>query len=143
MTTVLIAAGDPVTALGLDMILSEAGYAVVRLGAGGDVGEALDASHADGVLLDASLEGRDGFTVLDALRRAGRVPALPLVMMIGRSSPVEKEKARALGAAAVVTKPFAGSALVEVVGRIVGRPAPRRLAPQMAAGVAWSAEAHG
>ena len=128
MTTLLIAAGDPVTALGLDMILSEAGYRSVCATADDDILGLVDRLAPDGILLDAALWGRDGFAALDRLRRARRLPALPLVMMVGRSGPVEREKARALGAAAVLTKPFARQSLLDALADILPLATPRRSA---------------
>ena len=93
----------------------------------GPSGLALLRAHPDAALalVDVNLPG--GLTGLDIIEEARREPALgrmPFVVLTATGQQVHIDRARALGAAAVVTKPFSPHKLYLQVCALVGEPGP-------------------
>jgi len=65
----------------------------------------------DLIILDASVPGRDGFKVLDELRRFRRTEQTPVVLISQRGSQWDREEAARRGATYFLTKPLDLSAL--------------------------------
>jgi CheY-like chemotaxis protein/DnaJ-domain-containing protein 1 len=78
----------------------------------------------DLVLLDVFLPGRDGFSLLEALRSdAGPASTTPVVLLSGCSpTPEYKRRAATLDAAALLTKPVPLDLLKSVVAEQLGEP---------------------
>ncbi|HUG62537.1 MAG TPA: response regulator [Methylomirabilota bacterium] len=123
--TVLVAAGGSATALAMEFLLSDEGFTVYRAEDRDGVHGELDAGACRVMILDAAFPDGGGFPLLEALRCDPATKRLPVVMLIARCGYVETEKARALGADAVVEKPFAGPDLVDIVRRLARRPQAR------------------
>jgi CheY-like chemotaxis protein len=79
----------------------------VMTAAGGFEGfrKAVD-SKPDLVLLDHVMPGMDGEATLRALQRHRVTAGIPVVFLTAQDTPSELERLQALGAAAVMTKPF-------------------------------------
>jgi len=79
----------------------------------------------DLVLLDLLMPGVDGFEVLTWMRDEPDAPRVPVVVFTASADPRDRERALALGAAAVYAKPTGidglGSAIREIVERWIGR----------------------
>jgi two-component system OmpR family response regulator len=91
----------------------------VRLASSGP--EALELAAMDPpdlVLLDVSMPGMDGPATLEALR-AGKGASVPVVFFTATSSEVEVARLCALGAVAVIPKPFDVAALPRLVRDIL------------------------
>ena len=105
-----------------------------------DVGEALRiaADHAiDVVLLDGGARWLSGLAVCERLKRDRRFERVPVVVMVAVVSPEMRDRARAVGAAEVIPKPFAWPDLLAALGRhapAVGNAAPAQVPDQRAAG---------
>ncbi len=110
---ILLIEDDRALAVGLDLNLSDEGYNVLvaRDGESG-LRRALD-DRPDLVVLDLTLPDRDGFSVLEELRAAGR--DMPVIILSARGEERDKIKGLGIGADDYVTKPFA---LAELVARI-------------------------
>ena len=80
---------------------------------------ALGESHIDLVLLDLVMPGRDGFALLEELAKRGSAP--PVLVLTATRAPQAAERARALGAADCVRKPFEVEALRARVRELAGR----------------------
>ncbi|HEU5314663.1 MAG TPA: response regulator [Chloroflexota bacterium] len=81
----------------------------------------------DAILLDLMMPRLDGLGFLHEFRRRYGVDACPIVIMSAVSTAVEH--AEAAGVAGAIVKPFDLDALLDLVGRALGRGAaiPRRL----------------
>lgn len=104
---ILVVDDDPdirrMAALALERI---GGFRVV-LAADAEAGFALaTAERPDLILLDVTMPGTDGPTLLAALRAADGTRAIPVVFFTAASTPAEVERLVSLGAAGVVPKPF-------------------------------------
>ncbi len=102
--------------------LRRIGQFEVRLAASGQ--EALEAAASeppDLVLLDVSMPGMDGPATLDALRAIPAASRVPVVFFTATSSEAEVARLCALGAVAVIPKPFDVAALPRCVRDILTR----------------------
>lgn len=77
-------------------------------------------SCPDIILLDAQLPNTDGFTLCQKLRKQAADPSVRLVLMTARSLTTDREKGAALGADAVLPKPFDLQALITALPRADG-----------------------
>lgn len=115
----------------ITMNLEDAGY---------DVCAASDGDHAveafvrmpeapDIVVLDLMMPGRDGFEVLEEIRKRSSVP---VIMLTAKSDVSEKMRAFSLGADDYMTKPFAVEELLMRINAVLRRTR-MHAAPQSAA----------
>jgi FixJ family two-component response regulator len=77
----------------------------------------------DCLILDVNLPGTGGLDLLEALRR-DRNP-VPVVIITGRPTLSNRRRAAALGAVAMLEKPYAAEALLTAVGHAIGPAADR------------------
>jgi CheY-like chemotaxis protein len=73
----------------------------------------LQAIVPDLLLLDIKMPRKDGFDVLEAVRRDPRTAALPVVMFTSSEAGADVDRARALGASDYLTKPLDAKAFAE------------------------------
>jgi CheY-like chemotaxis protein len=82
--------------------------------------QALERAPADLVLLDVMMPQLDGFEVCQRIRADPRWAAVKIIMLTAKGREVERDKGRALGADAYVTKPFSTRELVARVKKMLG-----------------------
>jgi CheY-like chemotaxis protein len=102
------------------LALERLGGFLVTLAQDGE--EALELAAKDPpdlVLLDVSMPGLDGPATLKVLRARPGTRSVPVVFFTATSSEVETDRLRALGAVAVVSKPFEVADLARRIQRIV------------------------
>ncbi len=110
---ILVVEDDPSIGLGLRINLENEGYDVT-LADDGDRGfELASSGDADIVLLDLMLPKRNGFEILDGLRKRGI--ATPVILLSARTEDIDKVTGLELGAEDYVCKPFS---LAELLARI-------------------------
>jgi CheY-like chemotaxis protein len=107
--------------------LAQVGHSVATAGDGSAGIRCAGAERFDIVVTDVVMPEADGAEVMAALRR---LPVRPQVIAISGGGAIEPGRyltmARAMGAAAVLQKPFPPSRLVSEVARLTGPPpAPR------------------
>jgi DNA-binding response OmpR family regulator len=118
----LLVEDDPSIVIGLRMNLEREGYQI-ELAEDGDAAlERIRADEFDLVLLDVMLPRRNGYEVLDALRKEGNLT--PVVMLSARSAEMDKVMGLDLGAEDYIPKPFS---VAELLARV--RVALRRARP--------------
>lgn len=99
----------------------------VSVATDGPAGLAFLRAHPDValVLVDLHLPGgRSGLDVMTEARAEPATAALPFVVLTASGQQAQMDRARALGAAAFVTKPFSPSKLYRQVCALVGERAP-------------------
>ena len=91
----------------------------------GDEGLRFLREHADVdlVLLDVNMPARSGLDLLEEARQDPRLAAVPFIVLTAAGQSTTAERARALGAAAFVTKPFSPKKLFRQVASLLGEPA--------------------
>jgi len=71
------------------------------------------------VLLDLTLPGKDGFSVLRLLKRDRRTASAKVVILTGQDSESIKSSAMKLGADSFMTKPFGAKQLLDEVASLL------------------------
>jgi CheY-like chemotaxis protein/tetratricopeptide (TPR) repeat protein len=120
--TILCADDDRNLCQILSRALVSEGYSVRTAHDGEEALAALRAAPPDLLLLDLLLPKRDGFGVLEELRRGGGDAArVPVVLVSGCSGTTQyAERARSLGARTFLTKPVPLDTLTGVIQKILG-----------------------
>ncbi len=77
--------------------------------------EGMQTSRPDLVLLDVMMPNMDGPSTLREMRRQPDLQSIPVIFMTAKAMPQEVARFRALGAAAVIAKPFDPMLLAEQV----------------------------
>ncbi len=99
--------------------LTENGYVVDQAHNGDDGLHLALSEYYDLIILDIMLPGRDGWSVLQSLRRAGR--QTPVLFLTARDSVNDRVQGLELGADDYLVKPFAFSELLARVRSILRR----------------------
>jgi DNA-binding response OmpR family regulator len=116
MTRILVVEDEQHLADGLRYNLEAEGYTVEVAGTGEDgLQRVLNGEPLDVLVLDVMLPGKDGFTVMEELRRAGQF--VPTLMLTARGHPEDVLRGFAAGADDYLAKPFE---LAILIARIRG-----------------------
>jgi CheY-like chemotaxis protein len=82
------------------------GMEVVEAGSGAEGVKKADAERPDAILLDVMMPGIDGPATLALLRAGETTSRIPVMFLTAKAMTAEVERLKALGAVAVLTKPF-------------------------------------
>jgi two-component system copper resistance phosphate regulon response regulator CusR len=115
----LVIEDEPKTARYLRQGLAENGFAVDVAGRGEDGLRLAVTGEYDLLILDVMLPGRDGWSVLAELRRAGK--QTPVLFLTARDAVPDRVKGLELGADDYLVKPFAFAELLARVRSILRR----------------------
>jgi two-component system copper resistance phosphate regulon response regulator CusR len=122
MMKILIVEDEQKTASYLRRGLTENGFAVEVAREGENGLRAALSNDYDLMILDVMLPGRDGWSVITALRRAGK--QTPVLFLTARDAIQQRVKGLELGADDYLVKPFAFSELLARLRSILRRSAP-------------------
>jgi CheY-like chemotaxis protein len=117
MARILVVDDEPDILLLLRFNLESAGHEVLLAADGMKALERIEADHPDAVLLDVMMPVLDGWGVLERLRDHPAHP--PVLVVTAYPSAANEERARSLGAAGFVKKPFETEALRAEVARLI------------------------
>jgi two-component system, cell cycle response regulator DivK len=121
----LVIEDDPHVAQLLREILTGHGHDVAQVEDGALAASAVRALRPDVVVLDLGLPAVHGFDVLDDIKGDPDVAHIPVVVVTAWYTPNLEGRARAIGAAAVIGKPFDVRRITESVdAALAGEPAP-------------------
>jgi two-component system copper resistance phosphate regulon response regulator CusR len=118
---ILIVDDEPKTAAYLSKGLTENGFTVTVSRQGEDGLQRARTGTYDLAILDVMLPGRDGWSILAELRRAGK--QIPVLFLTARDAVADRVKGLQLGADDYLVKPFAFSELLARVQSILRRTA--------------------
>jgi DNA-binding NtrC family response regulator len=96
-------------------LLREEGFEAHPAGSVDEALEALQQGRFEAILSDIQMPGKDGFTLLRELRESGT--AIPVILMTSFGTEETAHEAVGAGAFDCLLKPFARSALLEIVHR--------------------------
>ncbi|MGD9954286.1 MAG: response regulator, partial [Burkholderiales bacterium] len=116
---ILVVEDEPKTGDYLKQGLAEAGYVVDLVRDGLDGVHQATTEAYDLVVLDVNLPGLDGWGVLRAIRKEGRM--MPVLFLTARSQVDDRVKGLELGADDYLLKPFAFSELLARVRTLLRR----------------------
>ena len=122
---VLIVDDEPLIRWSVAETLGALGYQVIDVGSGDAAILALmrGGDTTDVVLLDLVLPDYRDLSLLAVLRRLA--PTVPIIMMTAFATPQLVERARKMGAFAVVNKPFEMNALAPLINQALRAARPR------------------
>jgi len=120
---ILVIEDDPPIRRGIVDALKFARYHALEADTGDEGLRAATAADVDLVLLDIVLPGKDGFTVLEELRKSR--PALPVIILTARGAEDDRVRGLKLGADDYVVKPFSAKELLARVEAVLRRSAER------------------
>jgi two-component system, chemotaxis family, chemotaxis protein CheY len=116
----VVAVDDNAVVTGLiAAVLGQAGYDVEVAPAGGEALVILQRNPPDLLLLDLQMPGLDGLEVLRILRDERVCGGVPVIMLTGENDMHYVERARELGAAGYLLKPFRAEDLRTKVKRVL------------------------
>lgn len=125
-TTLLVIEDDPAIRQGVVDALEYAGYRTLQAGEGVRGLELALSANYRLLLLDLVLPGRDGFSILEELKK--RRPGQPVIILSARGEEDDRVRGLGLGADDYVMKPFSVRELLArveaVLRRSCERPAP-------------------
>ena len=81
-----------------------------------------DNPDVDLILLDVNLPARSGLDLLEEMQQDARLRTVPVVVLTAAGQSTTAKRAKALGAAAFVTKPFSPKKLLRQVAALLGEP---------------------
>ena len=100
--------------------LSLQGWEAVPVSSGTEAVEAVASAGADAVLLDVMMPGQDGPATLAELHRDERTRHVPVVFLTAKTQARERAELQAMGAAAVLEKPFDPVRLADDLAAVLG-----------------------
>jgi len=119
MNRILVVEDEPTIAIALQDDLEGEGYRVEAVSDGVTALDRVREGSWDLVLLDVMLPGKDGFTVLREMRKAGS--QTPVILLTARGQEQDRVAGLSLGADDYVTKPFSRQELLLRVRAVLRR----------------------
>jgi two-component system, cell cycle response regulator DivK len=120
MKHILIVEDKPASRELLRTVLERQGYGVNEAEDGEDALVKLRDYVPDLVLLDLQMPARNGYDVLQEIRKDPRLVKIPVVAITANAMPEDREKAIAAGFTGYIPKPVALAQLREEVRRLLG-----------------------
>jgi DNA-binding response OmpR family regulator len=118
---VLVVEDSDAVRLSVGAVLRSQGYLVTECTDGSDLESVLGQHTPDVVVLDVMLPGRDGFELLDVVRRSGDAA---VIMLTARDTTADRVRGLGAGADDYLVKPFAMAELVARVRAVLRRSRP-------------------
>ncbi len=140
---ILLVEDDAALVTLLDYNLKAAGHEVLAVNSAEDGAQMLAGSSFDLAILDWMLPDMSGIELCARLRRAGRHPTLPILMLTARGEEADRVRGLATGADDYVVKPFSVPELLARVAALLRRASPERVSDTLAhAGIVLDRAAH-
>jgi CheY-like chemotaxis protein len=129
----LLLADDSVTIQRvIELTFAEEGVDVVAVGDGQQAIDRLAAEPFDIVLADVGMPGKTGFEVAEFVKSRHALAHVPVVLLTGAFDAVDDAKVKAVGAAAVLVKPFEPQMVIARVRELLGHRAAAPAVPAAA-----------
>jgi two-component system phosphate regulon response regulator PhoB len=131
---ILLIEDDPSLLTLLEYNFKVAGYDV-SCATSAEEGELqLAEQHFDGIVLDWMLPDMSGIELCGRLRRAGKYPKLPILMLTARGEEADRIRGLATGADDYMVKPFSVPELLARINALLRRAAPERISDTLIMG---------
>jgi two-component system, OmpR family, phosphate regulon response regulator PhoB len=131
---ILVIEDDPALVTLLDYNLRAEGYEVTTASSAEDGKLALSDAMFDVVILDWMLPEMSGIELCAQLRRAIKVPQVPILMLTARGEEADRVRGLSTGADDYVVKPFSVPELMARVKALLRRSAPALVADTLSVG---------
>lgn len=116
---ILVVDDEPNNQRILTYTLNKAGYESTALADGENALRWLEVNTPDLAILDVSMPGMDGITLLEHIRTMPQFARLPVIVLTGSGDDDERLRAERLGIQAFLTKPASSKTVLEVVGSLL------------------------
>lgn len=118
--TILIADDHDAHTRLVELLLSAHRYRVVPARSGHDALSLLQSVTPDAIVLDVTMPRMSGFDVARRIRRVRRLEGVPILFLTSNEDAATRAEAEAVGAAALLRKPLAGSGLRTTLSQLFG-----------------------
>lgn len=106
----------------LEMLLTQAGYQVIKCRDGKEALEELQHEKIDLVISDIDMPRLDGLSLLTEIRANPSISHLPVIILTARESKASEQDALNLGATAYLKKPIAPESLFATISALLSTP---------------------
>ena len=103
----------------ISRVLEFEGYRVLEAKDGDEGLGLLRGGNIGLVLLDLSLPGRDGWSVIAEMKEEPELSAIPIVVVTASAGVSQRGRALSIGAADYIVKPLSAASIREAVNRIL------------------------
>ncbi len=117
--TVLVVEDEADILLMLRISLQTAGHRVIAAATGEEALGVFDRESPDAMVLDILLPGIDGWQVLEELRKSGRAPKLPVIVVSAYAKVDVARRVKEFGCRGYFIKPFSAEDLCRAVDDIL------------------------
>ncbi len=131
---ILVVEDDAAIVTLLEYNLKSAGYDVMPATSAEEAEIFLSEQLFDLIVLDWMLPEMSGIELCKRLRRASRLPSLPILMLTARGEEADRVRGLATGADDYVVKPFSMPELIARVNALLRRSSPERIADKLIVG---------
>ncbi len=104
----------------LQMLLEVEGFEVKLAANGLRLISTLHVDKPDAILLDVMMSWIDGFELCQAIKKNPEFSAIPVIFISGRTTPADKARGFAVGAADYFSKPLETARLVSRLHQLMG-----------------------
>ncbi len=101
----------------IDRMLAGRGFSVVGANSGAQALALMRQPHTrpDIITCDVSMPGMNGFDILEAVKSDPQLADIPIIMLTAMGQTGEAYRAREMGAADYITKPFSTMGLIDIL----------------------------
>lgn len=119
MKNILLVEDEEMLVNVLASVLEDEGYKVCKSASAEEALSSIPGFKPDLIISDVRLPQKDGFTMLKELKSDMAVSAIPFICLTALDDGQTQQRAKTLGAAAYMTKPFDIDDLVNLVRRVL------------------------
>jgi len=119
MKNILLVEDEEMLVNVLATVLEDEGYKVCKSMSAEEALSTVSEFKPDLIISDVKLPQKDGFTMLRELKNDTTVSAVPFICLTALDDTQTQQKAKTLGAAAYMTKPFDVDDLVKLVRQVL------------------------
>ncbi len=116
---ILVVDDEPNNQRILTYTLNKAGYESTAMADGERTLSWLEVNVPDLAILDVSMPGMDGITLLGHIRAMPQYAELPVIILTGSGDDEERVRAEALGIQSFLTKPASSKTVLEAVSSLL------------------------
>jgi CheY-like chemotaxis protein len=116
---ILVVDDEPNNQRILTYTLNKAGYECTAIADGENTLRWLQNNLPDLAILDVSMPGMDGITLLSHIRQDNKFENLPIIILTGSGDDDERQRAEQLGIQGFLTKPASSKTVLDVVSGLL------------------------
>lgn len=116
---ILVVDDEPNNQRILTYTLNKAGYECTAIADGENTLRWLQNNLPDLAILDVSMPGMDGITLLSHIRQDNKFEHLPIIILTGSGDDDERQRAEQLGIQGFLTKPASSKTVLDVVSGLL------------------------